>query len=251
MTQKTTASQRRTSNERHKRGSVISPSLENIDDPRLDAARSAERRVYDYYDIEFTEQYVDVAELNLRMRVVVVGTGSPIVLITGGTGVGLEWVPLLPELRGHTLYIMDRPGAGFSDGIDHRSISLQTQVISATNALFDHFELDTAPIIGNSIGGLWAIRFALTYPERVTAIVLLGCPAFYPGTSAPLPLRLGSVPLVGGFLFEHSSNPMIQRARGRTGSFSDNPTERSSVSPTNLPKRGIGCRIYRTPNSRG
>lgn len=30
----------------------------------------------------------------------------------------------------------------------------------------------------------------------------LGCPAFYPGTSAPFPLRLGSVPIIGGILFE-------------------------------------------------
>lgn len=208
MTQTTATSQTRTPTERPERGSVISrPHGENTDDPRLDAARHAEQRVYDYYGIEFTEHYVDVDELDLRMRVVVVGAGSPIVLITGGTGVGLEWVPLLPELRGHTLYIMDRPGAGFSEEIDHRSISLPYQAVSATNALFDHFELETAPVIGNSIGGLWAIQYALTHPERVTAIALLGCPAFYPGTSAPLPLRLGSVPLVGGYLFEHFIQP--------------------------------------------
>ena len=174
----------------------------DADDPRIEAARRAERRVYEHYGVALAEHSVDVEELGGRMRVVEVGAGPPIVLITGGNGVGLEWAPLLPELRGHTLYVMDRPGAGFSDGIDHRSVSFRHQAISATNALFEHFELDTAPIVGNSVGGNWAIRFALAHPERVSAIALLGCPGFYPGTSAPLPLRLGSVPVVGGFLFE-------------------------------------------------
>lgn len=179
----------------------------DFSDLRVEAARQAEERVYEYFGCEYTEHFVDVDELGLRMRVVEVGTGPPIVLITGGNGVGLEWAPLLPELPGHTLYIMDRPGAGFSDGIDHRSMPFQYQAVSATKALFDHFELDTAPIVGNSIGGHWAITFALEHPERVLSVALLGCPAFYPGTSAPLPLRLGSLPVIGGILFERFIQP--------------------------------------------
>jgi pimeloyl-ACP methyl ester carboxylesterase len=171
-------------------------------DPGVQAARQAERRVYEHYGCEYIEHFVDVDGLGLRMRVVEIGTGSPLVLITGGNGVGLEWAPLVPELAGHTLYIMDRPGAGFSDGFDHRSMSFTHQAITATKALFDHFGLDSAPIVGNSIGGNWAIRFTVHYPERVSSLCLLGCPAMYPETSAPVPLRLGSVPLVGGFLFE-------------------------------------------------
>lgn len=176
-------------------------------DPRVEAARLAEKRVYEYYSCEYTEHFVDVDELGLRMRVVRIGAGPPIVLITGGSGVGLDWAPLVPELSGHTLYIMDRPGGGLSDGIDHQSTSFEHQAVTATKSLFDHFELDSAPIVGNSIGGNWAIRFALEHPERVSSLALLGCPAFYQGTSAPLPLRLGSLPVIGGFLFERFIQP--------------------------------------------
>lgn len=176
-------------------------------DPRVEAARLAEERVYEYFGCEYTEHFVDVDDLGLRMRVVRIGAGQPIVLITGGSGVGLDWAPLLPELSGHTLYIMDRPGGGLSDGLDHRSVPFNHQAVTATKALFDHFEINSAPIVGNSIGGNWAIRFALEHPERVSSLALLGCPAFYEGTSAPLPLRLGSLPIIGGFLFERFIQP--------------------------------------------
>lgn len=200
MTRSTTLSPGESPTEQH----GLRPETSSLDasDSRIEAARRAEQRVYEYYGCDYTEHFVDVDELGLRMRVVEVGTGPPIVLITGGNGVGLEWAPLVPELPGHTLYIMDRPGAGMSDGIDHRSIPFRHQAVCATKALFDHFDLDTAPVVGNSIGGHWAITFALEHPERVSSLALLGCPAFYPGTSAPLPLRLGSLPVVGGILFE-------------------------------------------------
>lgn len=199
MTQSTTTTRDSSPTRRPEAGPKVFPL--DTGDSRIESARRAERQVYEYYGVEFTEHYVTVAELGLQMRVVEVGTGPPAVLITGGNGVGLEWAPLLPELSGHTLYVMDRPGAGFSDGIDHRTLPFREQAISTTEALFDHFGLDTAPIVGNSIGGHWAIRFALEQPARVSSIALLGCPGFYPGTSAPLPLRVGSVPVVGTFLF--------------------------------------------------
>ncbi|WP_343125779.1 alpha/beta fold hydrolase [Salinigranum rubrum] len=66
--------------------------------------------------------------------------------------------------------------------------------------MFDHFGLDEAPVVGSSMGGLWGLRFALAQPERVSALALLGCPALYPTTSAPVPMRLVTLPLLGPLL---------------------------------------------------
>lgn len=170
------------------------------DDPRVRAARTAEARAYEHYGRDFEEHFVDVEALGGRVRVVEVGDGPPVVAIPGGTGNGLVWLPLLPELRGYTVYVVDRPGGGLSDGIDHRSNPLAREAATSTAGVFDHFGLDTAPVIGNSMGGLWALRFALAHPGRVSAIALLGCPALFPGTSAPLPMRLLSLPWVGELL---------------------------------------------------
>lgn len=174
------------------------------DDPRVQAARSAERDAYRHYGFEPEEHYGEIPNLNLQIRVVEVGTGPPLVLICGGPGPGAPFIPLLPELQDYATYVMDRPGGGLSDGIDYRSLPLWQLAASSTVGLFDHFKLDEAPVIGNSMGGLWALRFALEYPERVTAIVLLGCPALYPGTSAPFfPMRLGSIPGLSGWIVEN------------------------------------------------
>lgn len=172
------------------------------DDPRVQAAREAEQRAYEHYGLEFTEHFVDVPSLETRIRVAEVGRGSgpPVVMVPGGEGPGVIWLPLLPELREYTVYVMDRPGGGLSDGIDYRDYRVRTIAAASTAALFDHFDLNDAPLVGNSMGGLWSLRFALENPERVGALALLGTPALYPGTSAPFPMRLMSLPVVGKYV---------------------------------------------------
>ncbi len=169
-------------------------------DPRVDAARRAEARAYEAYGLGVTEHFVDVSALNLHVRVVEIGTGPPVVVIPGGVGYGAVWIPLLPELDGYRLLVVDRPGGGFSDGVDYRAASLETIATHSTAAVFDHFDLDEAPVVGSSMGGLWGLRFALARPERVSALALLGCPALYPTTSAPVPMRLVTLPLLGPLL---------------------------------------------------
>lgn len=176
-------------------------------DPRLEAARAAERRVYEHYGLTFTDHHVPVPELDTEVRVAEVGSGPPVVLIPGGIGHGDLWTPLLAELDGFTAYVMDRPGGGLSGPIDHRTRPLSDIAALSTGAVFDHLDLDAAPAIGSSMGGLWAMRFALARPARVSALALLGCPALYPGTSAPLPMRLVSVPLLGEVVYDAVMRP--------------------------------------------
>lgn len=176
----------------------------NHDDQRVEAARTAEHSAYEHYGFDPVDHFIEIPDLGLQIRAVEVGTGPPVVLICGGHGPGAPWIPLLPELRDYTAYVMDRPGGGLSDGMDHRALPLREIAARSTAGLFDHFGLDEAPLVGNSMGGLWSLRFALEHPERVSAIALLGCPALYPGTSAPLPMRLGSIPGLSGFVVDQT-----------------------------------------------
>jgi 2-hydroxymuconate-semialdehyde hydrolase len=41
-------------------------------------------------------------------------------------------------------------------------------------ALLDHFNIERATLVGNSLGGVITLQFVLDYPERVQAIVLMG-----------------------------------------------------------------------------
>lgn len=175
--------------------------------PLIAAASAAERRAYDHYGLEFTDHHVPVPELDTHVRVAEVGAGPPLVLLPGGLGYGVVWTPLLAELPGFTAYVMDRPGAGLSGSIDHRDRPLADTATSSTAAVFDHFDLDAAPVLGNSMGGLWAMRYALSRPARAGPLVLLGCPALYPETSAPLPMRLVSLPVLGGIVYGLAMRP--------------------------------------------
>ncbi|MDX1746515.1 MAG: alpha/beta hydrolase, partial [Halobacteriales archaeon] len=171
------------------------------------SARAAEQKAYSCYGLDHREHFVEIAELESRIRVVETGDGPPLVLICGGEGMGLPWLPLLPELDGFTLLVMDRPGGGLSDGVDYHARPVATLATCSTLGLFDHFGLDAAPILGNSMGGLWTLRFAQEHPDRVASIGLLGCPALYPGTSAPLPMRIGSISWLSEFIVETVIQP--------------------------------------------
>ncbi len=168
--------------------------------PPAQAARTAEQAAYAHVGLEYEEHVVPLESPRSRMRVIEVGEGPPLVLIPGGEGMSVIWLPLLPELEGFTLYLMDRPGGGLSQPVDYESIPVRDLAANSTAALFDHFDLESAPVVGNSMGGLWSLRFALAHPQRVSQLAFLGCPAVYPGTSAPLLMRIGSVGVLSGLI---------------------------------------------------
>ncbi len=167
--------------------------------PQVQAAREAEERLYRHYGLEARAHHVEL-ETGRRVRVVESGSGRPVVMVPGGVGDGWIWAPLMAELAGYRLLVLDRPGGGLSDGVDHRQMDVRQLAVETLTAVFDHFEIERAPIVCNSMGGLWSFWFALARPERVDALVQLGCPALILNTSAPFPMRLMSVPLLNQLL---------------------------------------------------
>lgn len=204
------------------------------EDARVQAARQAEQRAYEHYGFEISDHFVDVPSLATRIRVVEVGAGPPVVLIPGSFGHGVVWTPLLPELDGYTLYVMDRPGGGLSDGIDYREHPLRTIAARSTAALFDRFELDTAPLVGHSMGGLYSLRFALEHPERASGVALLGCPMLYPGTSPPVPIRLMSLRVVGKLLISRIQSDDVGELSEMLVDIAGHPEETVEAVPVAL-----------------
>lgn len=104
--------------------------------------------------------------------------GTPLVMLHGMRDVAWSLLPvaeplsrrfrvLLPELRGHGE--SDRPGCY---GMDYFLFDL--------HRVFEHFELTGAAVLGHSLGGQIAARFAAVFPALVRAAVLvegLGPPA--------------------------------------------------------------------------
>lgn len=117
------------------------------------------------------------------------GTGEPILLIHGGAGEAGHWLPLLPHLaESHRVVAVDAPGHGLADpyAFPENLYALGARFIGD---VLNAFGITRAIIGGNSMGGLFAVGFALSSPERASQLLLVGAPA---GASprAPLPLKL-------------------------------------------------------------
>jgi pimeloyl-ACP methyl ester carboxylesterase len=95
------------------------------DDPRVIAAQQAERRLYDHYGLEPAHHPVSLPRLGLRVRPTEVGSGPPVLVVPGNTGDGFLFAPLLPHLPGRRVIVLNRPGGGLSEGMDHTTIGFR------------------------------------------------------------------------------------------------------------------------------
>lgn len=102
----------------------------------------------------------------------VIGEGPPLVLIMGLTATMDWWEPaLLEELsRSHTLVLFDNRGAGRSV-CDAGEFSIE-QFADDTAGLMDALQIESASVLGYSMGGMIAQELALRHPERVDRLML-------------------------------------------------------------------------------
>jgi pimeloyl-ACP methyl ester carboxylesterase len=152
---------------------------------------AAEREVYEHYGVTVTSQPLHLADPQMATRVVRCGSGPPTILFHGANLVGAVWAPLLAHLPDRSLYLVDLPGCGFADPVDYTGMDLAHHQRRFVGAVLDALELDRAALVGASLGGAFALRFALHHPERVTALALVSAPALaLPGARVPLSMAI-------------------------------------------------------------
>ena len=178
------------------------PGITRIDpgDPRVVAAAAAERQLFAHYGLTFQEHYVELTRPRLRVRVLEVGAGEPLLVVPGGSGDAWQLVALMAQLRGWRLLAVNRPGGGLSDAIDYRQVDLRRFAVHTLASVLDALGLERVAVIGSSMGGLWSFWLALDQPDRVSRLVQLGCPGLILTTSAPFVMRLLGVPGLGRLL---------------------------------------------------
>jgi pimeloyl-ACP methyl ester carboxylesterase len=129
-------------------------------------------------------------------QVIELGEGPPLLLLHGGLGEAVQWGSILPALaRRHRVLAIDRPGHGLADPFDYRGVELLAHARRFLGEVLDAEGLPSASLVGASMGGLWAVAFALAHPERVSRLVLLGAPAGIT-RAIPLQMRLGTLPVL-------------------------------------------------------
>ncbi len=141
----------------------------------LDRYRATEERLFESCHVRGKSSFVRIKKPNLSVRIFEAGTGEPLVLIHGGGATLAQFAPLIGTLESDFhIYAPDRPGCGLTDKLDYAGVPIRQQAVDFMTSLFDSLHLERAAIAGCSIGGYWALVFALTAPERVTKVVLLG-----------------------------------------------------------------------------
>jgi pimeloyl-ACP methyl ester carboxylesterase len=102
------------------------------------------------------------------------GSGEPLLLIQGMSGTHLSWgEPFLGALREHFDAIaFDNRGIGLSAPIDGPFTILE--MAEDTASLMEELGLESAHVVGISMGGMIAQDLALSHPERLRSLTL-GC----------------------------------------------------------------------------
>jgi pimeloyl-ACP methyl ester carboxylesterase len=126
------------------------------------------------------------------------GTGPlpPILLVHGLSSAAVDWGPVIRRLRTQCQRVraVDLPGHGCSDsptdGMSAKTMRLM--LTEALEALMDQPQI----LIGNSLGGLTAVRMAGLKPEQTLALVLVS-PGGSPIAQAELEELLGRFKMDG------------------------------------------------------
>lgn len=129
-----------------------------------------------------------------------VGSGRPVVLIHGLSGSGRWWRHNVTALAQHYhVYVIDMIGFGRS----RKQPFVLHQAASLLAAWMDQIGIDTADVVGHSMGGFVAVDLAASFPDKVANLVLVDAAALPLGRTHlqhafGLLRALGEMPL--GFL---------------------------------------------------
>lgn len=133
------------------------------------------------------------------------GRGSPVILLHGWLGSWGYWLGTMEALSKHyRAYALDF--WGFGESGKRRESYLVTDFVSLVNQFMDRLGIEKAPIIGHSMGGTVALSVALTYPNRVSKVSVVGSPIV--GSSLNLFLRLAGRPWIAVLVW---NNPVLFR----------------------------------------
>lgn len=118
------------------------------------------------------------------------GKGTPVILTHGLAASLHDWDDLLPELAasGYAGYALDLLGHGESEKpSSHHEYTVES-VFQHFKSWVDSLRLNEPMIlVGHSLGGSLCLLYALRYPERVRALVLVN--PFYEVKQLPLVMR--------------------------------------------------------------
>ncbi|MBV4458251.1 alpha/beta fold hydrolase [Pseudomonas sp. COR58] len=163
-------------------------------------------------------------DLDMRLHYNDLGEGAETIVMLHGSGPGASgWANFSRNLEpllaaGYRVVLMDCPGWSKSDPIIN-SGSRSDLNATALKGLLDVLGLDRVHILGNSMGGHSAVAFALSHPERVGKLVLMG--GGTGGASPFVPMPTEGIKLLNGLYRE----PTIENLKKMMNVFVYDPSD--------------------------
>ncbi|MFI9564680.1 alpha/beta fold hydrolase [Streptomyces rishiriensis] len=158
-----------------------------IDVPRRRAARTAASRPAADGEPELRHRVVHGHRRAFRMA----GAGSALVLVHGIGDSSATWAGLIPALaRTHTVIAPDLLGHGDSD--KPRADYSVAAYANGLRDLLSALGVESATLVGHSLGGGVAMQFAYQFPERTERLILVSSGGV--GREVNPALRLASLP---------------------------------------------------------
>ncbi|MGE0746217.1 MAG: alpha/beta fold hydrolase [Rhodospirillales bacterium] len=136
------------------------------------------------------------------------GDGPPLVLLPGITSPAANWGFVGAELaKTNHVYVLDNRGRGLSDQRPGLRYRLEDYAAD-TAGLIGELGLKRPVIVGHSMGGRIAVKFAADYPELLSKVVMVDPPVSGPGRRPyPPPLQ----PYIDGLLAASRGEPIERR----------------------------------------
>jgi pimeloyl-ACP methyl ester carboxylesterase len=163
-----------------------------------DQLREAETRLFTDCGLRPDESYLDLVDPRVRLRVLSVGSGRPLVVFHGVTLAAAVWAPWVATLPGYRAHLVELPGHGLSGPFTYRAGAVRDHAVRLVDGIFDALDLPSPPVIGHSLGGMFALWHAADRPGRTASLVVIGEPAVaLPGVRVRMPLSAMTVPILG------------------------------------------------------
>jgi pimeloyl-[acyl-carrier protein] methyl ester esterase len=160
--------------------------------------RATEQRIGAANGLDVQERWVDIKSPPVRVRVLESGAGDPVLFINGISAPGIGMAPLAGRLPGRRHLLVDLPGHGLSPPYLWQGAPIREQAVNVIAGVLDGLGIDQVTLVGNSLGGMSSLWFALDQPSRVARAVIVGQPACaFRGARGDLIMGMLTAPVLG------------------------------------------------------
>ncbi|MAT42570.1 MAG: alpha/beta hydrolase [Anaerolineaceae bacterium] len=147
----------------------------------------------------------------------VFGRGKPVILLHGWLGSWGLWQETMTYLgQYYRCYALDFWGFGESGRkLDTYQVP---DFVALVNQFMDQMGIINAPLVGHSMGGTVSLLTAISHPDRISKVTIIGSPIV--GTSLALPLKFAGNRFIASVLFRffdqfravmRAASPLISR----------------------------------------